>query len=97
VQDIIRKQVKQMKEAVTDYERGGRMDLVEEENKKIAVLQAYLPQMISAEELAAVVENVIAENPGIQMGQAIGIVKQRTQGTADGSEIATLVKQKLSA
>jgi uncharacterized protein YqeY len=96
MQDIVRKQVKQMKEAVADYERGGRTDLVEEENKKIAILQAYLPQMMSSEELSAIVEKVIAENPGIQMGQAIGAVKQATQGKADGSEIAALVKQKLS-
>ncbi len=97
VMDIIRKQIKQMKEAVVEYEKGGRTDLVEEENKKIAVLQAYLPQMMSSEELAAIVEKIIAENPGMAMGQVIGAVKQATAGTAEGSEIAALVKQKLAA
>jgi uncharacterized protein YqeY len=96
VSDIIRKQVKQMKEAVADYAKGGRTDLVDEETAKIAVLQAYLPQMMSSEELLAVVEKVIAENPGMQMGQIIGAVKQVTAGKADGAAIAALVKQKVA-
>ncbi len=97
MKDIVRKQIKQMKEAVADYERGGRTDLVEAETKKIEVLQAYLPAMMSSEELSAVVDTVLAANPGIQMGPAIGAVKQATQGKAESSEIATLVKQKLTA
>lgn len=97
VMDIVRKQIKQMKEAITDYERGGRSDLVVEETKKMAVLQAYLPQMMSREELVAIVDKVIAANPGGNMGQIIGAVKQETQGTAEGGEIATLVKEKIAA
>jgi uncharacterized protein YqeY len=97
VQDIVRKQIKQMKEAVVEYEKGGRTDLTEEENKKIAVLQKYLPQMMAREAVVAIVEKVIAANPGMQMGQVIGAVKQETQGLADGSEIAAIVKEKLTA
>lgn len=96
IEDIIRKQIKQMKEAVADYERGGRSDLVAEESEKITILQAYLPEMMSSQELATIVDRVISENPGMQMGQVIGAVKQATQGKADGSEIAQLVKQKLA-
>jgi len=96
VQDIVRKQIKQMKEAVADYERGGRADLVAEETQKISILQAYLPKMMSSEELAQVVDGILAANPGMQLGQIIGAVKQATQGKADGSEIAAVVKQKLS-
>lgn len=97
VQDIVRKQIKQMKEAVTEYEKGGRTDLITEENQKIAVLQAYLPKMMSSEELAAVVDKVLAENPDMPMGQVIGAVKQATAGKAEGAEIAAQVKQKFSA
>ena len=97
LQDVVRKQIKQMKEAVVEYDKGGRSDLSEEENKKIAVLQKYLPQMMSQEELVAIVEKVIAANPGMPMGQVIGAVKQETKGLADGGDIAAVVKQKLTA
>lgn len=93
--DIVRKQVKQMKEAISEYEKGGRNDLVAEEQQKITVLEAYMPAMMSTEELTAIVEKVIAANPGAQMGQVIGAVKQETQGKADGAEIAAVVKAKL--
>lgn len=95
VQEIVRKQIKQMKDAIGDYERGGRTDLVTEENAKIAVLQKYLPQMMSHEDLVAVVEKVIADNPGANMGQIMGVVRAQVQGKADGGEIAAIVKEKL--
>lgn len=93
---IIRKQIKQMKEAISDYEKGGRADLVEEEGKKVAVLEQYLPKMMDHAEVEALVIKVIAENPGSQMGQVIGLVRQASEGRADGGEIAQLVKAKLA-
>ncbi len=95
LEDIVRKQIKQMKDAINDYQKGNRTDLVAEEEAKVLVLQKYLPAQMSSEELAAILEKIVAANAGAQMGQIIGLVRAEVAGKADGGEIATLVKQKL--
>ncbi len=97
IQNLIRKQIKQMQETNEQYKTGGREDLIEDNNAKITVLEAYIPAAMSAEELGAIVAEVIAANPGQAMGPIIGQVRAKTGGRADGGAIAEAVKSQLGA
>lgn len=92
VQKIIARQIKQMKDAVAEYKKGNREDLVTEEEAKIAVITKYLPQQMSDDELKAVVQKVMADNPGRPVGQLIGQVMKQTAGQADGNRASDMVK-----
>lgn len=96
VQKIIAKQIKQMKDAMTDYAQGGRTDLVEAEQAKIDVIAKYLPAQLGDEELTAMVKAAIEASPDKNMGKIIGQVMGQTQGKADGGRVSALVKQLLS-
>lgn len=97
IQNLIRKQIKQMQETNEQYQTGGRQDLIDENNTKIAVLEGYVPAAMSAEELSTIVAEVLAANPGVQMGPAIGQVRAKTGGRAEGGAIAEEVKRQLGA
>jgi uncharacterized protein YqeY len=95
VEKIVAKQAKQIKESIEEYQKAGRDDLVSEEEAKLEVLSAYLPEQMSDEELQEAIKEVLAgvENP--QMGPIIGQVMAKVQGKADGSRVSQLVKQAL--
>ena len=96
---IIDKLVKQRKDSITQFAAGGRPDLVEKETAELAVLEAYLPQRLSAEEIAAEVATIVAElgasGPG-DMGKVMGAVKARLAGKADMGQVSAAVKQALT-
>ncbi|MDQ3008419.1 MAG: GatB/YqeY domain-containing protein [bacterium] len=92
---IVARQVKQMKDAVSEFAKGDRTDLIEEEKQKIAVLEAYLPQQMSDEALSAIVTKVVSAQPGMNMGQAMSEVMKQVQGQADGGRVSALVKKAL--
>lgn len=93
---IIAKQVKSMKDANSEYEKGGREDLVEENNAKIAVLEEYLPKQLSDEELEAIVKKVIDSCDEKHMGKIIGQVVKEVSGKADGGRVSQMVRKLLS-
>lgn len=95
LQEIVRKQVKQMEEANVQFQQAERTDLIDENNAKIAFLRAYLPPAMSEAELASVVTTLINENPDQGIGPLIGLVRQKTQGRVDGGSIAAEVKRQL--
>lgn len=97
VQKIIAKQIKQMKDAISDYQKGGRQDLVDEETQKVAILETYLPQQMSDDALTAIIDQVIADMGSDNMGQLIGAVMKKVAGQADGGRVSALIKAKLSA
>lgn len=97
IQNLIRKQIKQMQETNEQYQTGGRQDLIDENNAKIAVLEGYVPAAMPAEELSTIVTEVIAANPGQAMGPVIGQVRAKTGGRAEGGAIAEEVKRQLGA
>lgn len=96
VQKIVRKLVKQWQDAKNDYQQGGRADLVQEAEGRIAVLQAYLPQAMTDEALREVVKTIIAQATQKQVGPIIGQVMKATAGQADGAKVAQLVKELLA-
>ena len=96
---IIDKLVKQRKDSITQFAAGNRPDLVEKETSELAVLEAYLPQRLSADEIAAEVAKIIAEvgasGPG-DMGKVMSAVKSQLAGKADMALVSAAVKKALA-
>lgn len=97
VQQVVQQQIKQWKDAVVDYEKGDRADLVDEAKQKIAVLQEFLPAQLSDEELKSIIKQVQSETNLDQPGPVIGKVKQKVGNQAEGSKIAALVQEMMSS
>lgn len=96
--DIISKQLKQRKDSLAEFEKANRDDLVEETKSEIQVLEGYLPQQLSEEELEKIVIETIAEVGATSMkdmGKIMATIKPKTAGRADGRKINELVKKNL--
>ena len=96
---LLQKLVKQRKESAQIYKEQGREDLAAPELEQALVIEAFLPEQLSEEEVEAKVEEVIAKTgaSGMQdMGKVMGMVTKELAGRADGRTISTIVKQKLS-
>jgi uncharacterized protein len=100
VMSILTKLNKQRMESIEIFKAQGREDLVEEEQKQAAVIQAYLPQPMSAEELEKAVKEIIAQvgasGPG-DMGKVMGVASKSLTGKADGKAISEMVKACLAS
>jgi uncharacterized protein YqeY len=96
---ILQKQVKQRKDSAAIYLEQGREDLAAPELAEAKIINQFLPEALSEEEVSKIVEQAI-QNIGAEgmkdMGKVMGIVNKKVAGKADGKTIATLVKQKLS-
>ena len=101
---IIDKLIKQRKDSVAAFTQADRMDLADKESAEIVVLQAYLPQRLSADELNAAVLVIVAEI-GVELGRAVtpadmgkvmGVVKTQLAGKADMGQVSGAVKAALS-
>ncbi len=101
---VIDKLIKQRKDSVAAYEQAARQDLADKEAAEIRVLQVYLPQRLSADEVAAAVKAIVAEvaaelgrqaAPG-DMGKVMGAVKARLAGKADMGLVSAAVKAALA-
>lgn len=95
---IVTKQVKQLRDSIAEFEKGGRTDLIEKANAEIEVLSGYLPQQMSADEVRELARQVVAE-VGAQgpkdMGKVMGPLVARTKGRADGKLVQQIVKELL--
>lgn len=98
--DIIAKQQKQRKDALAEFEKAGRTDLIEQTNQEIEILASYLPQQLTDEELETIVGDAIqAVNAQSMkdMGKIMGKVNETAKGRADGKRINEMVKKLLQA
>jgi len=96
---VIGKQIKTRKESIVEFEKGNREDLIEKTNAEIAVLEKYMPEQLSEEEIVKVIENAIAEvNASMpsDMGKVMGKVTPLLKGKADMGLVSKLVKEKLN-
>ena len=96
---VLEKMVKQRRDSVEQYTKGGREDLATIERDEIAVLETYLPEQLSDDEIDAIVDSVIAETgaEGIRdMGKVMGAIKARVAGQADMGVVGGKVKAKLA-
>lgn len=96
---IVDKMVKQRKDSIAAFTTGGRIDLADKEAAEIKVLEVYLPQRMSAEEVTAAVQAIVAQlgakGPG-DMGKVMGAVKTQLAGKADMGQVSAAVKAALS-
>lgn len=97
---LLSKEAKKRQESAELYQKGGNAEKASAELAEKAVIEKYLPQQLSDEELVTIIKESIASTGAsgpAAMGQVIGMVKQKTAGQADGARIAQLVKQQLEA
>lgn len=95
VQDVLRKQLKQRQESIADYTKAGRPDEVERELAESAIIEEYLPQMMSREEIERLAASIIEELGIIDakgMGQVMSRLMPQTKGRADGRLVNEVVR-----
>ncbi|MEA3153018.1 MAG: uncharacterized protein QOK44_607 [Betaproteobacteria bacterium] len=96
---IIDKMIKQRRDSIAQFEKGGRADLVDNEQFEISVLERYMPQALSEAEIDAAIAAAIAETGAkaqSDMGKVMGPLKARLAGRADMAKVSARVKSKLS-
>ena len=97
---VIEKMIKQRREAITQFEAGGRADLAAKELAEVALLQTYMPEPLSQAEVEALVAAAITETGAASvkdMGKVMALVKTRAAGRADMSAVSAIIKSKLGA
>ena len=99
VQAVLNKQAKQRRESIEEYTKANRLDLAEEEQQQLVIIERYLPQMMSREEVEAIAKQVIVET-GVTdakgMGQVMGKLMPQVKGKADGRLVNEVVRELLS-
>ncbi len=96
---VIRKQAKQRQDSIESFEKGGRAELAAKEKEELSILNAYLPQAMSTDELAALVRETIAEvgaSSKAQMGAVMKALQTRVAGRADGRTLSQEVQKQLN-
>lgn len=98
ISNVIRKEVKKRQDSIEQYEKADRPELADKEKEEIVVLNTYLPEPLSEEEIAKIVDEAVAETGATsrkEMGQVMKIVQERTAGRADGKTLSQAVMAKL--
>jgi uncharacterized protein YqeY len=96
---LIRKQIKQRQDSYEQFSKAGREELAATEKAEIAVLEKYLPTAMTAEEIAALVEAVVAETGAASkadMGKVMKLAQERAAGRADGKTLSQEVAKRLA-
>ena len=95
---VISREVKKRKEAALGFRSGGREENAKKEEAELEILEKYLPQQLSNEELTKLVEEAITEvgaNSVSDIGKVIGVVMGKAKGQADGGRVSEIAKEKL--
>ncbi len=98
VVSVLQKMIKQGKDSIEQFSKGGRDDLVAKEAATLAVLETYLPEQIDSAELSALIETALSETgaQGVRdMGKVMAWLKPKVQGRADIGAVSALIKEKL--
>jgi uncharacterized protein YqeY len=96
---VMEKMIKQRRESIVQFEKGGRQDLAQNEQFEVEIFQAYMPQALSGAEIEAAVAEAIATagaKAPSDMGKVMGVLKGKLAGRADMSKVSGLVKAKLA-
>jgi uncharacterized protein YqeY len=96
---VIRKQVKQRQDSIESFEKGGRAELAAKEKEELSILQSYLPQAMSADEISKIVRETITEvgaTSKAQMGAVMKALQAKVAGRADGKTLSAEVQKQLS-
>jgi uncharacterized protein len=96
---VVQKEAKQRRDSIDSFTQANRQDLVAKEQAELAIIEQYLPEQMSEDELNKLIEATIAEtgaNSMADMGKVMGSLQPKIAGQADGGQVAQLVKQKLA-
>ena len=99
IEQVIAREVKKRRESIALYAQNGRQDLADDEKREVEVLEHYLPEQLSEDEIRQMVDDAMTEldAQGPQaMGQVIGAVKVKAGSAADGAAVAKIVKEQLN-
>lgn len=97
---VIQREVKKRRESIAAFTSAGRTELADKESSELAILEKYLPQQLSDQELTNLIETTITELGAASMadmGKVIASVMPKVAGTAEGSRVSALVKAKLGS
>ena len=89
---VIAKEMKQRKESLAEFEKAGRSDLVEETKAEMAVLEKYMPKQLTADEIRQIVNDAVAGQSGLKMGDVMKLVMPKVKGKADGKLVSQIVR-----
>jgi uncharacterized protein YqeY len=98
--EILQKEAKKRRESIADYEKAGRADMAQQEQDELALLERFLPKQMSADELRAIVDEVIAQvgvSSPKDIGRVMGPIMERVKGLADGKLVSQIVREQLNA
>ncbi|WKF70335.1 GatB/YqeY domain-containing protein [Pediococcus pentosaceus] len=96
---VINRAYKQRKESINEFQKGGRDDLVQETEAELKVVEKYMPEQLSDEELQTIISDVIAETGATSkadFGKVMSKLMPKVKGKADGSKVNEIVKNTLS-
>lgn len=96
--DVVNKQIKMRKDSITEFEKGGRTDLVEKTQSEVDILMAYLPEQLSLDEVKKIIDEIFDEvKPAGQkdMGKVMKEATAKLKGKADMKEVSNIIKEKL--
>ena len=93
--EILAREAKKRKEAIELYKQGDRQELADNEEKELAIIEKYLPQQMSKEEVVEIVLAIIEKNKPENFGEAMKLVMAELKGKADGKMVAEVIKDQL--
>ncbi len=97
---LLDKMLKQRRESITQFEKAGRQELIDQEAYEVGVIQTFLPTPLTDDEVAGLVRAAIDQTGAASMkdmGKVMGILKPQIQGRADGAQVSKLVKEQLAS
>ena len=98
VLSLLQSMIKQRRESIALYEKGGRMELAQQEAEEIAVIEEFLPEQMGADKMASVIDAIITESEAASlkdMGRVMAALKENHAGSMDFSKASALVKERL--
>lgn len=96
---ILEKMIKQRRDSISQFEKGGRQDLADQESFEITILQEYMPAALSDDEINSIIDEVISQTGAStpkDMGKVMGAIKPRLQGRADMGAVSQQIKDRLA-
>jgi uncharacterized protein YqeY len=98
--DVIGREIKKRRESIEMFEKGNRQELADKEKKELDILQKYLPEQFSEEEIRKLIDEAITSTGATQMsdmGKVMGFLAPKIKGKADGQMVSSIVKEKLTS
>lgn len=95
--DVIRKQVKSRREAIEAYDQAGRLELSKKENEELEILNTFLPQGLSDEDIEKIVRETLQTQKDLPFGPLMGQVMSKIKGRADGAKVSAVLRRILSS